>query len=192
MLHFAASEATPEHQAILETLIQRGADASITENTRKATPLMWASLSRIPEAVAKLIPVSDLHVFDARGRTALGCCSNYNGSAPCADLLLRHGADLHLQAKADQPCAFELAVLEGSSAILAMIPYVNFGLKSTDGSTWMELAQKTERYISADNLQATLKDLHPGDLAAKERQALYEAIVSKTSAGTMPARKNTL
>ena len=108
------NEQTPLHTAAfngqvlsIECLLARGTDPNAIEHDG-LSPLMCAIAQQRPLAVSALLPVSDLGIHDAEGRSALHL-SAVVGARECFDLLRPHfpilDAGTLVNANADDPAA---------------------------------------------------------------------------------------
>ncbi|XP_046566153.1 uncharacterized protein LOC124274831 [Haliotis rubra] len=143
---------------VIQTLLEKGADAGIKNQERK-TPLHCAALNQCMECVELLLPLSDVNARDSYGDTALHCSSwsHEPHSHGVIQALLGKGADAGIKNKKGYTplhCAAQNQCME---CVELLLPLSNVNTQVGDGRTALLLSLQSNVSHSHDVIQALLE-----------------------------------
>jgi ankyrin repeat protein len=134
------------HRPVVQQLLARGANPNAADNLGN-TPLMNAIMLKHALCVAELVPVSDLSITNARGRTAFHVCAG-TGDIECFELLLPLMSDVDVRTVSGvQPNGEPVSLFDETPLLLAC----SYGQQAIAKALLRKGASRTAR----DSLQLT-------------------------------------
>ena len=157
------------HQAVVEALLQRGADTD-RQDANGWTPLMFAAFyGHEPISSALIRHGASVHLQNSKADTAL-LIAAFHAHEPVIDLLLQHGADINVQNNAN---ATPLLTAVINNHIPAVIQLLQAGADPSIRKDGMDALQTAQRYHHFECLNA-IED-HTPEVAPLHRKVVREA-----------------